>query len=221
MPTQPVVIPTSDTRYELPPQGNTLLGYVVRRMHKTTLLQPVRALLRAGSAAEALAQLALYAAGASASFGLAYYQPQFNPLHDEVSEADPVTGAHVTARLTALRPHYRIAYTVELPGVGRFSGAEEITGTTISLTGLGMPAPSRFLFESGDYRAELVGTITSELIPGFLSTSRIRGYGRLQLKDSLGNSGWLKLERSGQAMANVVSPDEREVVRRANFAARA
>ena len=28
-------------RYELPPQGITLLGYVVRRMHKTEWLLPV------------------------------------------------------------------------------------------------------------------------------------------------------------------------------------
>jgi hypothetical protein len=220
MSTLPLVIPVSNTRYELPPQGTTLLGYVVRRMHKTALLRPVKDLLATGHSAEALAQSALYAAGASASFGPAYYQPAFNRLDDEVSEADPATGARVTAWLAALRPHYRIAYAVEMLGLGRFSGAEEITGTTVSLTGLGMPAPSRFVFEAGEYQAEMVGTITSELIPGFVFTSRIRGYGQLELKDSLGNVGRLKLERSGQVTVNVVAPDERQVVRRASFAGR-
>lgn len=213
----------SDTRYELPGQGITLLGYVVRRMHKTAVLHPVPAWLRAGGTGEALAQIGLYAAGASASFGPAYYQPTFNQLDELVAETDPVTGATVQAQLIALRPHLRIAYQAVLPGVGRFSGQEDITGTTISFSGLGMPAPSTFRFESADgaYTATLAGVITSELQPGLWSATRIRGYGELTLSDSAGNRGRLRLKREGTALAEVETPGGSKVVRRADYGGRA
>jgi len=197
---RPQVAATSDTRYELPPGGITLLGYVVRRMHKTALLSPVSGMLAAGQAAEALAQVAWYAAGASASFGPAYYQPASNQIGDVVSEADPETGIVITARLESRSPHFRISYSFEMPDSGRFEGAEEITGTTVSLTGLGMPAPSRFRYVSGDgqYTAQATGVITSELVPGFLVSSRIRAYGKLDLRDDVGNTGVLKLARNGE-----------------------
>lgn len=203
------------TRYELPPQGTTLLGYVVRRMHKTALLLPVRSMLGEGRSAEALAQLALYAAAASASFGPAYYQPEFNAVGDMVSEADPVTQAQVTARLEARSPHYRISYSAELQDGSRFSGVEEITGTTVSWHGLGMPAPSRFNFTTptGDYTAQMVGIITSELLPGLMRASRIRAQGTLQLTDSAGNAGTLRLTRAGQVHIVITPPDGPGVVR--------
>ena len=197
---RPQVAATSDTRYELPPGGITLLGYVVRRMHKTALLLPVREMLAAGQTAEALAQVAAYAAGASASFGPAYYQPTFNQAGDVVSEADPETGVVITARLESRSPHFRISYSFEMPDSAHFEGAEEITSTTVSLTGLGMPAPSRFRYVSGDgkYTAWMTGVITSELVPGFLVNSRIRAHGKLDLRDGDGNAGVLKLARSGE-----------------------
>ena len=72
-----------------------------------------------------------------------------------------------------------------------------ITGTTIGLRGLGMPAPSRFTFTSGDYHAKLTGTITSELALSLLRRTRIRAYGFLNFEDNSGNSGKLELDRSG------------------------
>jgi hypothetical protein len=111
-------------------------------MHKTVLLAPIPALVKSGPSAEVLAQVALYGAGASASFGPAFYQPEFNPVGDVITESDPATGAVVTARLESRSPHYRISYSVEMPDGSQFSGSEEITGTTVSLHGLGMPAPS-------------------------------------------------------------------------------
>lgn len=215
-------VAVSNTRYELPGQGITLLGYVVRRMHKTAMLDPLAAWLRAGGTAEALAQIGLYAAGASASFGPAFYQPAFNALDDLVAEPDPATGAAVQAQLIALRPHLRIASQVVLPGVGRFFGQEDITGTTVSFSGLGMPAPSTFRFESlaGDYAATLTGVITSELQPGLWSATRIRGYGELSLTDTAGNRGRLRLTRSGAAVAEVETPAGAIVVRRAEFGVR-
>jgi hypothetical protein len=213
-------LPLSNTRYELPPDGITLVGYVVRRMHKTVLLTPVPALVGSGQTAEALAQVALYAAGASASFGPAFYQPEFNPVGDEIAEPDPATGAVVTARLESRSPHYRISYSVEMPDGSRFSGSEEITGTTVSLRGLGMPAPSLFKYNAagGTYAAKLAGLITSELIPGLFSRSRIRAHGALDLQDDAGNTGRLELARNGQARVSVTRPDGDVTTRHMSFA---
>ena len=90
-------------RYELPPEGITLLGYIVRRMHKTDWLAKVSSALAEGKPAKALEYAAVYAATSSTSFGRAYYQPDFNQAGEIVSEADPVTGAIITARLKAHR----------------------------------------------------------------------------------------------------------------------
>ena len=125
------------TRYELPPSGITLLGYVVRRMHKTQWLTSIPALLAENKSSEALAQVAMYAVTSSTSFGPAYYQPQFNSKGEEVSEADPQTGAMVTAKLVSTSPHSLISYTAVMPNGDVFSGSEEITGTTVGLRGLG------------------------------------------------------------------------------------
>ena len=109
-------------RYELPPEGITLLGYVVRRMHKTEWLAKVPALLAEGQTAKALECAAIYAASSSTSFGRAYYQPQFNRTGEVISEADPVTGAIVTARLDSTSPHYNISYEE----IGRASCRERV-----------------------------------------------------------------------------------------------
>jgi hypothetical protein len=87
-----------------------------------------------------------------------------------------------------------------MPDSGRFEGTEEITGTTVSLSGLGMPAPSRFRYVSGDgkYTAQMTGVITSELVPGFLVNSRIRAYGKLDLRDGDDHTGALKLARNSE-----------------------
>ena len=189
--------PTETTRYELPPEGTSLLGYIVRRMHKTERLMPIPELLNEGKSPEVLERIALYTAAASASYGRAYYQPTFNATGENVSEPDPVTGATITATLESSSPHYHITYEVNLPNGDQFQGSETITGTTVGLRGLGMPAPSRFTFTSGDYHAKLTGTITSELVLSLLGRTRIRAYGFLNFEDNAGNSGKLELDRSG------------------------
>ena len=185
------------TRYELPPEGTSLLGYIVRRMHKTTWLASVPELLSQGQSAKALEQVAMYAAASSTSYGRAYYQPNFDATGDTVSEPDPVTGATVTARLDSRSPHYHISYDAVMPNGDTFTGSEEITGTTVGLRGLGMPAPSKFVFTSSDYSAELTGIITSELALSLIGKTRIRAYGFLNLRDNLGNTGKLSLTRNG------------------------
>lgn len=191
------------TRYELPPEGITLLGYVVRRMHKTTWLTPVPALLADGRSAEALARVAMYAVTASTSFGAAYYQPRFNAIGERISEPDPATGAAVWAELTASSPTYRIIYAANLPDGSEFTGAEEITGTTVGLRGLGMPAPSKFQFRSNAYEATLTGILTSELALSFFRGTRIRAYGFLNFNDNAGNTGKLTLDRENRIALQV------------------
>ena len=185
------------TRYELPPEGTSLLGYIVRRMHKTVWLTPVPKLLSQGQSAKALEHIAIYTVASSTSYGRAHYQPSFDATGDSISETDPATGAQVTARLDSRSPHYHISYDVIMPDGGTFKGSEEITGTTIGLRGLGMPAPSRFTFTSGEYTAELTGIITSELALSLIGNTRIRAYGSLNFKDNAGNTGRLELKRDG------------------------
>ena len=185
------------TRYELPAEGTTLLGYIVRRMHKTEWLAKASDMLREGQSRKALEFAAVYAATSSTSYGPAFYQPQFNRTGEAVSEADPATGAVVTARLESRSPHYHITYEANMPNRDTFRGSETITGTTIGLRGLGMPAPSKFTFTSGNYTAEFTGVITSELALSLFGNTRIRAYGYLELKDNQGNTGRLDLSRSG------------------------
>jgi hypothetical protein len=191
------------TRYELPPEGTSLLGYIVRRMHKTAWLAPVPEFLTQGQSARALEHIAIYAALSATSYGRAHYQPSFDATGDSVSEPDPATGAQVTARLDSRSPHYHISYDVIMPNDDTFQGAEEITGTTVGLRGLGMPAPSQFTFTSGDYSAELTGIITSELALSLIGNTRIRAYGSLNFKDNAGNNGRLELKRDGSLTITV------------------
>lgn len=194
-------------RYELPVEGNSLLGYVVRRMHKTLWLMPVRQLIETQQTARALAHIAVYAMSASTSFGRAHYQPTFDELGAQVSAADPATGAAVTARLLSIKPHYRISYDVHMPDGAIFEGTESITGTTIGLRGLGMPAPSQFDFHCGEYEAKLQGLLTSELALSLFGNTRIRAHGKLESADNAGNSGSIEVERSGRARLLVNGED--------------
>jgi hypothetical protein len=210
------MLPEATTRYELPEEGTSLLGYVVRRMHKTALLESAMALLTAGRKAEALLDIAVYAAAASTSYGDAYYQPSFNAPGQEVVEADPATGAVVTATLVSRSPHYDVRYEALLASGARFTGRETILGTTIGWRGLGMPAPSLFEFATSDgsYAAHLSGTLTSELVPGVFRRTRIRAFGSLDLTDNAGQQGNLILDRGGRARITIVTdgtPTERQV----------
>lgn len=191
------------TRYELPPAGITLLGYVVRRMHKTKWLTSIPALLAENKSSDALARVAMYAVTSSTSFGRAYYQPQFNSVGAEISETDPATGAVVTAKLVSTSPHYFITYSAAMPNGDIFSGSEEITGTTVGLRGLGMPAPSKFNFASGKYIAELSGLLTSELALSFIGRTRIRAYGFLNFFDNANNKGKLSVDRNGHIQIEI------------------
>jgi hypothetical protein len=182
--------------YETPPGGITITGYIVRRLHKTSLLLDIPTLL-AHSPAAALAQLGIYAAASGTSWGPANYQPYFDRPGATLSEADPDTGALVTVKQLARKPHIAFEYKVTMPNGDTVRGQEAILGTTFSLQGLGMPAPSSYELQSGDYSAHAAGTIYSELAPSWLRT-QVRGYGALELSDNRGNSGSLQLDRKGK-----------------------
>ncbi len=190
-------------RYELPPEGNTLLGYIVRRMHKTEWLEKVPDLLAKDKSADALEAAAMYAVSSSTSFGEAYYQPRFNRVGEFVQERDPITGAMVAAKLESSSPHYHITYSATMLNGDTFVGSEKILGTTIGFRGLGMPAPSKFTFTSGKYQAEFTGTLTSELALALFGNTKIRAYGSLDMKDSLGNTGHLDLNRQGDVTLKI------------------
>lgn len=193
--------------YETPPQGISLTGYIARRMHKTRLLAGLSAAIHT-DAAGALARFGAYAAAAGTSFGPAMYQPRFDGPGSSVVESDPETGAVVTVQQLARSPHYSFSVEVQLPDGGQVKGEEQILGTTVGLRGLGMPAPSTFVYTSADgsYQASAAGTIHSELVPG-LGRWRVRGHADLQLQDNQGNRGELVLDRKGQIRIEVRSDD--------------
>ena len=190
--------------YETPRDGITIGGYIARRLHKTILLKSVPELLKNDSA-RALAQIAIYAAAASTSFGPAMYQPDGDPAGKVIETVDPETDAQVTVKCEG---NLRFSYCVEMKNVGTLDGAEIIQGTTVGWRGLGMPAPTTFDFvaESIDYRAKMIGLITSELGPG-LGRWKIRGYGALDVSDNLGNRGKLTLDRPGIIVVSISTVD--------------
>ena len=191
-------------QYETPREGITIGGYVARRLHKTRLLQPVADLLKRDSA-RALAQIALYATAASTSFGPAIYQPDSDPPGKVIQTVDPETEARITVTCEG---DLRFSYRIEMSNVGVLSGVETITGTTVGWRGLGMPAPTTFKFEAeqSDYRADIIGLITSELTWG-LGRLKIRGYGSLDFSDNQGNRGKLTLDRSGEVIVSLTAYD--------------
>ena len=190
-------------RYELPPEGTTLLGYIVRRMHKTEWLVKAAEALQQDNSTAALEAIAIYAVASATSFGRAYYQPTFNRVGDTFRECDPQTGANVAAKLVSSSPAYQITYSAEMNNGDFFQGSETILGTTIGWLGLGMPAPSKFIFTSRTYEAKFNGTLTSELALSFFGNTQIRGYGSLDFSDSEGNNGHLDLNRLGDAIIKI------------------
>jgi hypothetical protein len=213
--------PVGDARAAYETRGVSLVRYLARRTAKTRLLLELPDLLPAeGEArpARALAAFGMYCAAAAASFGRGYRQPTFDPTGTELTEIDPETGARIVARLEGRGPgsRIRLAVDVELPGIGTFEGREEITGTTLGLRGLGMPAPSRFVLRTASplapWEATAVGLITAELAPR-LGGTLVRGYGSLDLRDDRGTRGTVVLDRTGIATARVDGPDA-SVVRR-------
>ena len=207
--------PAGDARAAYETHGASLVGYLARRTAKTRLLLDLDGWLpgdgRPQAPDRALAAFGVFCAAAAASFGRGYRQPSFDATGTEVVEIDPETGARIIARLDGRGPgsRFRLSVDVDLHGIGRLEGREEITGTTVSLRGLGMPAPSVFTLRTVEplapWEARAIGTITAELTPRLTGT-RVRGYGTLELSDDRGTRGAVELGRGGDVVARVGGP---------------
>jgi hypothetical protein len=213
--------PQGDRRAAYETHGTSLVRYVARRTAKTRLLLPLKDLLAPGDSpsgglapgrsADALALFGLYCAAAAVSFGRGYRQPTFDPTGTEITELDRETGAAIVSRLEGRGPgsRLRLAVRAELEGVGTLVGREEIVGTTVGLHRLGMPAPSVFEFAAdptlGGWSARATGTITTELAIGL--GTRVRGHGSLDLVDSVGCRGTVRLRRDASVEVLVFDTD--------------
>jgi hypothetical protein len=214
-PSGPGYAPAGDARAAYETHGTSLVRYLARRTAKTRLLLELKDALpgdgRPVDPGRALAVFGVFCAAAAASFGRGYRQPSFDATGTEIAEVDPETGARIVARLDGRGPgsRLRLSVSAELAGIGRFDGREEITGTTVGVHGLGMPAPSTFDFAStaplAPWSAQAFGTITAELAPR-LGSTLVRGHGSLELRDDRGTRGEVELARNGSVIARASSP---------------
>ena len=206
--------PSADARADYETDGTTFLQYLARRAAKTIILEPLQQLLAARRPggpipAAALVCFAYYAVAASTSYGRGYRQPTFSSERS-ATEKDRETSAVITATSIGARGDLAAEITAEVAGIGRFVSKERILGTTVGLRGLGMAAPSQFLFETAQgrgatllaWRGEARGTVTTELAPSFRGTT-VRAYGSLALSDDAGSTGTATLNREGEISITV------------------
>ena len=194
-------------QYELPPEGISLLGYVVRRMHKTQLLEDVSTMLAAKQTTQALYSVAHYTAAASVTFGKLYYEPRPDRLGSTHKENDPRTGASVSAMLESIAPNMGLSCAVSLPGGAYFHGREISRDASASLRGWVNPTTCAFHFhhETPAYTAKIKGNITREIVPHVAGPWHMRAHGTLELQDSAGNVGRLILRRDATATVILTS----------------
>lgn len=194
-------MPTSDTRYELPPERISLTGHLARRAHKTALLQDAAGRVVADDSVGALLAFGRYVAAATVSYGRAYYQPTFDAAGAVHTEPDPATGMPVRVEVVSRKPSLRTELVVEGSG-WRLRIEETIQGTSFGFGSIGMPSSTKAMFTMGAYEANATGIMTLELVPLPLMT-RVRGRGELSLRDSAGNLGRLTVSRRGALIAEI------------------
>ena len=206
---RPAFSPTGDKRAAYETHGTSFLQYLARRAAKSRILLPLRDLLavkrRGGPEyAAALACFAYFVTAAATSYGAGYQQPNFTSERI-AEERDRETNALISATNTGANREIAATLRASLPKIGVYESSERILGTTVSLRGLGMPAPSIFSFEvdaSGRraglaaWRGTARGTITTELAPSLRGTT-VRAYGSLALRDDAGSTGKATLNREG------------------------
>ncbi|MCB0034864.1 MAG: hypothetical protein KDE51_12615 [Anaerolineales bacterium] len=195
------IIEGSFIRYELPPEGISFLGYVVRRMHKTKLLTPVQDLTAQQRYPQALAQIAHYAAASSTSFGQLYYEPVRDQVGTSVMERDPETNAVVMATYENSTPESRFSFVAKIPTGDIFSGCETKATSKISLRGWTTPTQQTITYTTADesYCATLSGNIQHEIIPRLVGSWIIRAHGELAIEDNQGLSGKIIFRRDATA----------------------
>jgi hypothetical protein len=198
----------SFTQYELPPEGISLLGYVVRRLHKTELLASVPDLLHQENIMPALFAVAHYTAASSVTFGKLYYEPRRDRPGSIRTENDPHTGAAVTAVLESSSPDICLAYDVSLPSGACFHGRETNSDASVSLRGWVHTVICQFQFHhpATNYTATINGNILREIVPHLAGPWHIRAHGSLELSDSYGHAGRLILQRNATVNVLLTSP---------------
>ena len=208
------VVESPVTRYELPPEGISRLGYIVRRMHKTASLTNMTQFLQLGDFANALYHIAVYAASAAASFGKVYYEPSLDEVGTTITEDDPQTGALVSATLVKNEEQEFYRHMVQLPEGDMFSGCEKSERGKMSFRGWIHPAKAQYQFTSADegYHAKLEGEITREIVPRLAGPWHGRAHGFLQMKDNKGNVGRVTLNSAAQAIVTISSGCGRTVL---------
>ncbi len=208
---------SSVTRYELPPEGITNLGYIVRRMHKTSTLGKMSETLQGGEFVHALYTIALYAAAAASSFGKLYYEPGADEEGGTITENDPETGAVVSATLIKREDDLNYySHMVQMPDGDRFSGNESSRPSKMSMRGWVFPASVSYQFMSADeaYYAECEGELTREVVPRVIGPWHSRAHGTLTISDNQGNSGHITLNEKAQATVTITCPCSRTVLHR-------
>ena len=210
------VVENPVTRYELPPEGISKLGYMVRRMHKTATLVNLSQILNLEEFASALYQIAVYTAGAAASFGKFYYEPAVDEVGTTITEKDPQTGAIVSATLVKSEEKQYYRHMVQLPEGDLFSGCEQSGNAKMSFRGWVHPAKTRFQFISADedYHAQFEGEITREIVPRVVGPWLGRAHGLLKMEDNKGNVGSVTLNSQAKAIVTISCADGRTVLHR-------
>ena len=210
------VVENPVTRYELPPEGISRLGYVVRRMHKTAALANLSQILKLEEFADALYQIAVYTAAATASFGKFYYEPAVDDVGTTITEQDPQTGALVSATLVKNEDLQYYRHMVQLPEGDIFSGCEKSGAAKMSFRGWIHPAKTRFQFTSVDegYHASFEGDITREIVPRLVGPWLGRAHGSLKMEDNKGNVGEVTLSSQAKAIVTISSACGQTVIHR-------
>ena len=199
------VVENPATRYELPQEGISNLGYIVRRMHKTSSLNRVSELINVENFAQTLYQIALYVTSASSSFGKLYYQPDENQVGETVTEKDPATGAIISATFTQSEEMRQYQYMVQMPNGDIISGADNESESNISFRGWSFPSTSKYQFTSADesYHAEFEGEIMREVVPRVSGPWHGRAHGQMTMTDNHGNSGSVTLNTSAEMVVTI------------------
>jgi hypothetical protein len=198
------VVEGAFTQYELPPEGISLLGYVVRRWHKTELLGQLPQLLAQGGETKqrlALLQVAHYAAASLVTFGSLFYEPVLDAVGSRRMEADPQTGAEVTAVLESIHPA-QVCYTeVALPWGGWVHGRETTQHNQVNLHGWihSVTCDLDFYHPTPHFTSHIRGNLIREIVPRLAGPWHMRAHGTLELQDNAGHVGRLILRRDATA----------------------
>lgn len=204
------------TEYELPPEGISTLGYVVRRMHKTHLLIEVDTLIQRHLYPYALAQVGHYAVASSATFGQMPYEPRPTQIGASITEYDPATNAFVMATKANISTANCYSFIVKLPDGAMLIGHKLEQESHFQPRGISTPTTINLTFTSADeqYQAQLHGILNHERLPRIVGTPLCRAYGELKFQDNQEHHGVLTLKRNAEATVQISNSYGRLILKR-------